>query len=240
MRGALAVVGADGHDVSSQQGVGRDPECRSIAIALLAGELRIYWDFASGGEVFSMPSDAEDFVVLNADEDPRPEIISFAPGRGTLFDVDGRQVSKKGEIDLGGRRLMLVARPAAHTDNDLTVFDQASGILWTGDLVFLRHIPVLDGSLKGWLSVTAELMKDAAGHIVPGHGPALAPWPKAGEGQLRYLERLARDLRHAIGAGQGIAQTAGEAAKSESERRCWQPSHRPSSRPLATLRRIAL
>ena len=75
---------------------------------------------------------------------------------------------------------------------------------------------MLDGSLKGWLSVTAELMKDAAGHIVPGHGPALAPWPKAGEGQLRYLERLARDLRHAIGAGQGIAQTAGEAAKSES------------------------
>ena len=46
---------------------------------------------------------------------------------------------------------MIEAQPAAHTDNDLTVFDRNSGTLWTGDLVFLDHIPVLDGSLKGWL-----------------------------------------------------------------------------------------
>lgn len=120
------------------------------------------------------------------------------------------------QIDLGGRKLTLVAHRAAHTDNDLTLFDEASGILWTGDLVFLDHIPVLDGSLKGWLSITSELMKSPVRQIVPGHGPPLAPWPKSGDNQIRYLERLASDLRKAINAGVGIGQAADEAGKSES------------------------
>ena len=60
---------------------------------------------------------------------------------GTGVVPPTRLVEDRMEIDLGGRRLMLVARPAAHTDNDLTVFDQASGILWTGDLVFRAIFP---------------------------------------------------------------------------------------------------
>jgi quinoprotein relay system zinc metallohydrolase 2 len=127
-------------------------------------------------------------------------------------------VSDRLTIDLGGRELVLDARPAAHTDNDLTVFDAGTGILWTGDLVFLDHVPVLDGSLKGWLAVTAELMKHSAKRIVPGHGPVSAPWPEAGENQLRYLQNLASDLRAAIGAGKSIAEAARTAGTAGSGR----------------------
>jgi quinoprotein relay system zinc metallohydrolase 2 len=135
---------------------------------------------------------------------------------GTKLVPPTEIVRDRTQIDLGGRILIIEAHPAAHTDHDLTVFDQSSGILWTGDLVFLDHVPVLDGSLKGWLSVTEALMRHEAKRIVPGHGAAPAPWPAAGENQLRYLRRLASDLRQAVDAGKGIREAAEAAGTSES------------------------
>jgi quinoprotein relay system zinc metallohydrolase 2 len=136
--------------------------------------------------------------------------------QGTRIVAPTQTVKDRLEIDLGGRILVLEAWPAAHTDNDLTVYDRNSGTLWTGDLVFLSHVPVLDGSLKGWLSVTQTLMHHEAKQIVPGHGPPSAPWPSAGETQLRYLTRLADDIRQAIGAGKTIRDAADAAGASES------------------------
>ena len=125
-------------------------------------------------------------------------------------------VQDRMQLDLGGRVLIIEAYPAAHTDNDLTVFDPTSGTLWTGDLVFLDHVPVLDGSLTGWLSVTEKLMRHEATRIVPGHGPEVAPWPSSGGNQLRYLNRLASDLRQSIRAGKGIREAADTAGAGES------------------------
>ncbi len=137
---------------------------------------------------------------------------------GTQIIMPSTLVEDILRIDLGGRALVIKAHKAAHTDNDLTVHDVASGILWTGDLVFLRHIPVLDGSITGWLAVMDDLMHHEARHIVPGHGPVPAPWPEAGQNQHRYLQRLASDLRKAIGSGTGIGQASEQAAVTEQDK----------------------
>ena len=84
--------------------------------------------------------------------------------------------------------------PAAHTDCDLTVLDEATGVLFAGDLVFLQHVPVLDGSLTGWLSVLPRLAEVPARIVVPGHG-RLAAWPQALDDERRYLTTLADDTR---------------------------------------------
>jgi glyoxylase-like metal-dependent hydrolase (beta-lactamase superfamily II) len=98
------------------------------------------------------------------------EIGPAAAGSGALAPT--RLVEAALELDLGGRVLALRARPAAHTDNDLTLTDAATGTLFAGDLVFLRHIPTLDGSLAGWLDLLPGLAREPAARVVPGHGPA--------------------------------------------------------------------
>jgi quinoprotein relay system zinc metallohydrolase 2 len=123
--------------------------------------------------------------------------------------VDGEM-----RLDFGNRVLMLRAWQAAHTDHDLTVLDQNTGTLFAGDLVFLRHVPVLDGSLRGWLAVIDQLAEVPARRVVPGHGP-VADWPTALAEQRRYLARLAQDVRGAIKGGETIAAVAKSAAQSE-------------------------
>jgi quinoprotein relay system zinc metallohydrolase 2 len=126
--------------------------------------------------------------------------------------VDGER-----NLDLGGRTLRVRAWPTAHSDNDLTVLDEKTGTLFAGDLVFLTHVPVLDGSIRGWLAVIGELSAIPAQRVVPGHG-VVSEWPAALADERRYLDRLAADVRGLIAAGKPITLAADSAAASERSR----------------------
>ncbi len=145
-------------------------------------------------------------------------LLSAKAFAGTKIVPPTLLVEKTLTLDLGGRRLLLAAHPTAHTDNDLTVFDEESGTLWTGDLLFAGHLPVVDGSLIGWLGVMADLAAVPAKRAVPGHGQVQTDWPDALKKQQAYLERLATDLRRMIAKGVGIreaADAAGAAARDD-------------------------
>jgi quinoprotein relay system zinc metallohydrolase 2 len=121
------------------------------------------------------------------------------------------------KLDLGRRSLMLRAWPTAHSDNDLTVLDEQTGTLFAGDLLFLTHIPVLDGSLRGWLKVIDELGAISAQRVIPGHG-SVSDWPGVLGDERRYLEKLAADVRGLVAAGKPITVAADTAAASERSR----------------------
>lgn len=118
-------------------------------------------------------------------------------------------------LDLGGRVLELRAWKAAHTDNDLTILDPASGTLFSGDLVFLGHLPTIDGSLLGWIRQLGALGGIDATRVVPGHGPASTKWPEALDAERRYFKVLADDIREAIAAGKPLAEAVRTAGRSE-------------------------
>ena len=124
-------------------------------------------------------------------------------------------VEDETKLDLGDRVLVLKAWPAAHTDNDLTVLDAASGTLFAGDLLFTQHIPVLDGSIRGWLALTEELARIPAARVIPGHGAVPDDWRRALDEQQRYFSRLTNDVRDLISSGAEISAAAKRAGQSE-------------------------
>jgi len=128
--------------------------------------------------------------------------------------IDGTQ-----KLELGSRSLILKAWPVAHSDSDLTVFDEKTKTLFAGDLVFLTHIPVVDGSLLGWLRMMGDLRGQSAARVVPGHG-AVSDWPAALSDERRYLDTLATDVRALVKRGAPLTEAAQTAAASERSR--WQ------------------
>ena len=120
-------------------------------------------------------------------------------------------------LDLGARVLVLRAWPTAHSDNDLTVLDETTGTLFAGDLVFLTHIPVMDGSIRGWLGLLDELGALPAQRVIPGHGP-VSEWPAALADERRYLQTLASDVRGLVARGAPITTAADTAAAAERSR----------------------
>jgi quinoprotein relay system zinc metallohydrolase 2 len=102
------------------------------------------------------------------------------------------------QIDLGQRILELTAWPTAHTDHDLTVFDRQTRTLFLGDLLFVTHLPVIDGSLRGWLAAMDRLAQMPVALAVPGHGAVDRDWPALLQPQRRYLDALLTETRAAI------------------------------------------
>ena len=115
-------------------------------------------------------------------------------------------VDKTLDLDLGDRILTLSAWPTAHTDNDLTVYDRRTRTLFASDLLFVQHLPVLDGSLRGWLNVMVDLRRLDVATVVPGHGAVSHDWPAAMDAQAAYLNALLRDTRAAVRAPLTIQQ----------------------------------
>lgn len=104
------------------------------------------------------------------------------------------------ELDLGQRVLELTAWPTAHTDHDLTVLDRKTRTLFLGDLLFVTHLPVIDGSLRGWLAAMDRLAQMPVALAVPGHGAVGRDWPSMLRPQQHYLGALLAETRAAIRA----------------------------------------
>lgn len=148
---------------------------------------------------------------------------SFRPSMGALLDdvkivPPTLTVDDQMTLDLGHRMLTLRAWPPSHSDSDLTVLDDATGTLFAGDLLFVHHIPVLDGSIRGWLKTIGQLGKIPAQRAIPGHGPAPSPWPGALDAERAYLQRLESDCRDLIKRGVPLAKAAQIAGSSEKSR----------------------
>ena len=129
--------------------------------------------------------------------------LDAPPSAGQIIAPDVA-VADSLELDLGERKLRLEVWPKAHTDCDLTVVDETSGTLFTGDLLFRGRIPALDGSAVGWLAAIDALAKRSPRHVVPGHGPLAQDIKTALAPERRYLQALVDGVRAAIARGESM------------------------------------
>lgn len=73
--------------------------------------------------------------------------------------------------EIGERRLRPVVLKG-HTASDLAIYDERSGILFGGDLVFLDRAPTTPhADVTVWQASLDELQQMKPSQIVPGHGP---------------------------------------------------------------------
>ena len=147
--------------------------------------------------------------------DANRRLIGEAGFQGTRIVLPDVAVDDRMTVDLGGRILELEAHGTAHTNADLTVMDVETRTWWLADLLFVRHLPAIDGSLKGWLATMEKAKKRAVDRVVPGHGPASVAWPAALAPQERYLTRLRDEIRVMVGDGTSLAEAARRAGLSE-------------------------
>jgi len=116
-------------------------------------------------------------------------------------------------IELGARRLRVVALTPAHTDHDLMVIDERTGTLFAGDVVVGERLPSLDGDLLGWIRVLDDIAVMPLQRIVPGHGRPGPPAALLGP-MSDYLQRLRDSVRASIARGDSMAAAVAAAERS--------------------------
>jgi len=129
-------------------------------------------------------------------------------------------VKDKLTLDLGGRKLELSAHPVAHTNTDVSLIDDKSSTLFTGDLLFIERTPVVESDIKGLIAEIEKLKASQAKLIVPGHGPVAKDWVGALNDAQRYLNLLLEDVRASIKKNEGMEKAMETAAASEKDK--WQ------------------
>ena len=91
--------------------------------------------------------------------------------RGTEVVLPGTILTSEPE-DFGDRRIRPLAM-RGHTGSDLVLFDETSGFMFTGDLVFLDRAPTTPhADIERWQQALANLGGIPFERLIPGHGPA--------------------------------------------------------------------
>lgn len=126
--------------------------------------------------------------------------------RGTELVVPGT-VLEGGVEDFGSRRIRPLAM-RGHTSSDLVLFDELSGILFAGDLVFLDRAPTTPhADIERWRMTLANLGGIPHRLLVPGHGPA-EPSTRGIDDTRRWLETVESIIRDCFERGLDISEAA--------------------------------
>lgn len=134
------------------------------------------------------------------------ESIGADAMRGTAIRLPERTVAATERIEIAGRALQLFHFGHGHTEGDLLVWDEASGVLFGGDLVYRDQVPHLaEADTRGWLAALERLGALDFRILVPGRGPV-------GDAQVvtRMRQYLA-DLRQRVGEAYANGLSADEA-----------------------------
>lgn len=76
------------------------------------------------------------------------------------------------DLDVGGTEVQLHELGPAHTAGDSVAFVPSTGVLYTGDLLFIGGTPIIwAGPLRNWVQACDTMLALEPTAVVPGHGP---------------------------------------------------------------------
>ena len=142
----------------------------------LVGAGRVITSAATASEMAELPASAlAAMMKLDLGEDGN-RFLSEAFG---AFDFEGIEVGPptktfRGvlETDAGGRSVFLHEVGPAHTRGDVIAHLPDSGVVFTGDILFIGGTPIVwAGPVANWVAACRFIRTLAPSVVVPGHGP---------------------------------------------------------------------
>ena len=128
--------------------------------------------------------------------------------RGTRIRLPDTLVPVSQAQEVAGRQLRLLHFGHGHTEGDLAVFDEATAVLFSGDLVYGGQIPHLsEANTVGWIAALNQVAELPIRMLVPGRGPV------GGAGDLAPTRRYLAELRRRVAAAYLEGRTPDEAIK---------------------------
>ncbi len=120
--------------------------------------------------------------------------------RDTELSVARNTVEQSTKFSLGGRSFSLHAL-SGHTDGDLAVMDDTSGVIFSGDLIFhQRAATTPHADIPRWMQAIDYIDNLSFKSLVPGHGPVIADH-NAVKQMREYLVWLSTHLKKSAEQG---------------------------------------
>lgn len=130
--------------------------------------------------------------------------LSHAFGRFTFGGIETpaptRTFSGQLALDEAGIRADLIEVGPAHTAGDVLVHLPDTGVVFTGDILFVDSTPIVwAGPVGNWIAACDRILDLGCGVIVPGHGPLTdSDGVRAVADYLRFI-RTEATVRHEAG-----------------------------------------
>lgn len=140
--------------------------------------------------------------------------VGRAAMAGSRIRLPNRIVAADARLEVAGRSLQLLHFGHGHTEGDLLVLDEATGVLFAGDLVYREQVPHLaEADTRGWLAALERIAGLTFITLVPGRGPLGSPQALAD--MRRYLDSLRRLVADAYAKGMSADEAIAHAALPE-------------------------
>lgn len=124
--------------------------------------------------------------------------------RGTKVTLPSQSV-KPGIEEIGGHTLEFI-QMQGHTQADLVIFDQSTGVLFAGDLIFNQRAATTPHAVvKDWLQSLQQLKNLPFKVLVPGHGSVTKDSSPIAQTK-DYLEWLVATLQEGAESGLDMAE----------------------------------
>lgn len=179
-------------------------------------------ELVTGAQIIASKACAEE--MLHTPPDMLAQMMKAAPSMGDLgqylldcfgdFDFEGITLTpptvtfeQRHQVYVGDTAVDLYEVGPAHTQGDVIAHVPESGVVYTGDILFIEGTPLMwAGPIANWIAACDLILELDASRIVPGHGPITdAGGVERVKEYLHYVDTEAR-ARHAAG------MTAEEAA----------------------------
>ncbi|MHB1047550.1 MAG: MBL fold metallo-hydrolase [Thermoanaerobaculia bacterium] len=148
---------------------------------------------SNGGIAAFLPTDATIFVHARALDPLSAGALRAEPGqkKPTIVGVADHLV-----LNAGGRRFELLAAPGrAHSEYDLVVYNNDSGLVWSGDLITPARCPNLTNPAsdpQAWIEMIGRIQSLGAIGMIPTRGDATKAVADEIEKSRAYIERVLR------------------------------------------------